>query len=148
MPARQRNRALRSIFALTVNLFLLLGFFTNAAASAEGHAALLDVADAEVTAHFETLQKIVDIESGSADTKGLLAVADVLDRHLTSLGFTTQRHPSTTGAKADPVVGIKNGNGKKRLLLSAHMDKGTLLRASWMIRKLFRLGGLSPDYRR
>jgi glutamate carboxypeptidase len=113
---------MRRIFAITANLFLLLGFLTNATASAEEDAALLDAADAEVPAYFETLQKIVEIESGSADRKGLLAVADVLDHHLTSLGFSTQRHPSTTGAKADSVIGVKNGNGKKRLLLMAHMD--------------------------
>ncbi len=103
-------------------LATVFGIFTAGQASAEVDAALLNGAAAELPAYLETLERLVTLESGSSDAAGLAAVADMLDEHLETLGFTVSRHGSDHGAKADTVVGVRNGIGEQRVLLMAHMD--------------------------
>lgn len=112
----------RRLFTHAIHAVVVLCLATTTSAVAADHSALLKAAKAEVPAYFETLQKLVEFESGGADTKGLLAVADEVDNRLTGLGFATRRHASTSGAKADTVIGVISGGGKLRLLLMAHMD--------------------------
>lgn len=106
----------------TLLLSIFITFIAARLVNAEANEALLEAASAEVPSYLETLEELVTIESGSADTEGLLAIADQLDRHLTRLGFTTNRHSSNFGAGADTVVGSKTGSGKHRVMLIAHFD--------------------------
>ena len=52
----------------------------------------------------------------------MAAVTGILDKHLHALGFTTGRHGSDFGARAETVVGVRTGSGEQRVLLMAQMD--------------------------
>ena len=114
----------RSILARIFAPALLALAALSTSATAETSKELLSASIDEVPAYLETLKALVLTESGSRDADGLAAVADQLEMHLTELGFTTERHPSTAadGAGADTVVGVKFGTGRQKVLLMAHMD--------------------------
>ena len=89
--------------------------------------ALLAAATAEAPATLATLERLVNIETGTDDAVGMAEMSDLLERELQSLGLTVTRHP-TTGARVggasvgENIVGRLEGGGGKRLLLMAHMD--------------------------
>lgn len=83
----------------------------------------LKVAAEKATPEFiASLRQMVMIESGSGDLNGLAQMANLLESRLKALGFTTERHKTTTGAGADIVVGKLKGTGQKKFMLQAHMD--------------------------
>jgi glutamate carboxypeptidase len=68
-----------------------------------------------------TLKELVQIESGSANTEGLLKMADYTEKRLQALGARTERIRATRGAGM-LVKGSFTGIGTQRILLIAHMD--------------------------
>lgn len=78
-------------------------------------------AEAAQAAVIETLQKLVLIESGSANLAGLLKVADYAQNQLSALGAKTERIKTSDSARV-MVKGVLSGKGKLKVMLIAHMD--------------------------
>jgi glutamate carboxypeptidase len=84
--------------------------------------------DAHLPSSLALLEQLVDINSGTMNSPGVIAVKDVLQPHFESLGFKVQWVPmqSLTGRAGDLVAEhpCPRGAGKcgKRLLLIGHMD--------------------------
>lgn len=89
--------------------------------AAEADARLLAAAHAEQPAVIDTLQALVNIESGSTDHAGLAKLMDLLDRRLLALGARTDRMPSAVQGP-DLVRGVFTGDGALKILLIAHAD--------------------------
>jgi glutamate carboxypeptidase len=83
--------------------------------------AVLKAAEAVQPAVIETLQKLVLIESGSANLAGLVKVADYAQNQLNALGAKTERI-KTTDSDRVMVKGVLTGKGKLKVMLIAHMD--------------------------
>lgn len=92
----------------------------------QAHAAtdqqLLTAARAEQPAVIESLQHMVEIESGSDDPAGLDKMAEYVTAQLKALGATTTRIPATNGKPPGLVEGVLKGDGTLRIMLIAHMD--------------------------
>jgi len=99
--------------------------------------ALFDAATAEQPAVVKTLEKLVNIETGTGDAEGLAAAGKYLEDELKALGFTVARSKSAGLVVGDNIVGKLRGKGGKNLLLMSHMDtvylKGTLAKAPFRI---------------
>ncbi len=105
--------------ALSLNIVLTA--FAGAAQAAPDKK-MLEAANREQPAVIETLKSLVMIDSGSGNTAGLAAMANVLESRLQALGFTTERKKSTTDVGADTVIGTITGTGRQKVLLMGHMD--------------------------
>lgn len=99
--------------------------------------ALLAAAQAEQAATIKTLERLVNIETGTGDAQGMAAMADLLERELRALGATVTRDKAAEGRVGHNLVGRIKGQGTKKLLLMAHMDtvyvKGTLAKAPFRV---------------
>ena len=99
--------------------------------------ALFDAATAEQPAVMKTLERLVNIETGTGDAEGLAASARYLEDELKALGFSVARHKAAGAAVGDNLVGRLKGRGGKKLLLLAHMDtvylKGILASAPYRV---------------
>ncbi|RYF71935.1 MAG: M20/M25/M40 family metallo-hydrolase, partial [Comamonadaceae bacterium] len=99
--------------------------------------ALFDAATAEQPAVIKTLERLVNIETGTGDAEGLAAAGKYLEDELKALGFTVTRSKSAGLVVGDNIVGKLKGKGGKNLLLMSHMDtvypKGTLAKAPFRI---------------
>ena len=90
--------------------------------------AIVHAVDAETPADIALLQQIININSGTMNLPGVIAVKDVLQPRIEALGFTTRWVPmqSLTARAGDLVAEhpCPAGSGKcgKRLLLIGHMD--------------------------
>ncbi len=100
-------------------------------------AKLLAAATAEQPAVVKTLERLVNIETGTGNAEGMAAMADLLEQELRALGATVSRHQPDAGVVGQNLVGRVAGKGAKRLLLMAHMDtvyvKGTLAKAPFRV---------------
>jgi glutamate carboxypeptidase len=98
---------------------------------------LFQAATDEQPALIKTLEKLVNLETGTGDAEGLAAAGQYLEGELKNLGFTVTRHKSAGLVVGDNIVGKLKGRGGKNLLLMAHMDtvypKGTLAKAPFRI---------------
>ena len=98
---------------------------------------LFAAATAEQPAVIKTLERLVNIETGTGNAAGLAALGLVLQNELTSLGFEVTRYAAVGNVVGENLVGRLVGGGGKRLLLMAHMDtvyvKGTLDRAPFRV---------------
>lgn len=99
--------------------------------------ALLAATTAEQTAAVKTLEKLVNIETGTGNAEGLSALAQHLELELKGLGATVTRHKAEGAAVGDNLVGRLQGKGGKNILLMAHMDtvyaRGALEKAPFRI---------------
>ncbi|RZI78381.1 MAG: M20/M25/M40 family metallo-hydrolase [Variovorax sp.] len=99
--------------------------------------ALFDAATAEQPAVIKTLEKLVNIETGTGDAEGIAAAGKYLEDELKALGFTVTRSKSAGLVVGDNIVGKLKGKGGKNLLLMSHMDtvylKGTLAKAPFRV---------------
>lgn len=99
--------------------------------------ALFAAAAAEQTSAVKTLERLVNIETGTGNAEGLAAMADFLEGELKAIGATVTRHKAVAPAVGDNIVARIEGKGGKRILLMAHMDtvyaKGTLAKAPFRI---------------
>ncbi|MGP6089984.1 glutamate carboxypeptidase [Antarctobacter jejuensis] len=104
------------LFCLLLTVFLAgpLRAGTDERLKAGAEQALPDV--------LQTITRLVGIDSGSGNAKGLAALADVLDKELTSRGFATQRFASPVDVMADTLVGTRRGSGTQNVMLMIHMD--------------------------
>jgi glutamate carboxypeptidase len=100
-------------------------------------ASLLAAATAEKDAVVRTLERLVNVESGSTDAQGLAQMADLLEGELRALGAQVTRHKPADGGPGANIVGRINGKGQRRILLIAHMDtvypRGTLARMPFRV---------------
>jgi glutamate carboxypeptidase len=67
------------------------------------------------------LERLVNIDSGSGHTAGLIQMADLLVAQLQDLGLATERVPDRPGESCN-VVGRLRGQGRTSILMFAHMD--------------------------
>jgi glutamate carboxypeptidase len=95
---------------------------SGVASAATPDARIKAAAEAAQPAVIESLQKMVQIESGSQDLAGLAAMANFTELRLQALGFKTERRKVTASAGADMVIGTLQGTGRRRLMLQAHLD--------------------------
>jgi glutamate carboxypeptidase len=98
-----------------------LVIFTSTAYAQQRNDAVFKAAEAAQPAVIETLQKLVLIESGSANLAGLLKVADYAQSQLNALGAKTERI-KTSDSERVMVKGVLTGKGKLKVMLIAHMD--------------------------
>lgn len=104
--------------------------------------ALLAAATAEAPATLATLERLVNIETGTEDEIGMAEMSDLLEQELQARGFSVVRHP-TTGPRegrasvGENIVGRLQGSGGRNLLLMAHMDtvytRGSLAAAPFRV---------------
>lgn len=95
--------------------------FTSTAYAQQRNDAVFKAAEAAQPAVIETLQKLVSIESGSANLAGLVKVADYAQSELSALGAKTERI-KTSDSERVMVKGVLTGKGKLKVMLIAHMD--------------------------
>lgn len=99
--------------------------------------ALLATATAEQPAVVKTLERLVNIETGTGNAEGMTAMAQLLEDELKSLGATVTRSKAEGAVVGDNLVGVIKGKGSKKLMLMAHMDtvyvKGTLAKAAFRV---------------
>ncbi len=85
-------------------------------------AALVRSIDEQGQAADALLERIVNINSGTFNTGGVVEVGKVLEREFQALGFTTQWVPKDTVKRAPSLLAERKGNHGKRVLLIGHMD--------------------------
>ena len=98
---------------------------------------LMAAATAEKPAVIATLEKLVNIETGTGNKEGLAAYANLLEDELKKLGFQVMRHKAAEGRVGDNLVGTRQGSGGRNVMLQSHMDtvylKGTLEKAPFKV---------------
>ncbi len=118
-------RAWVSLLArMKVQTLLVLVIASAAASTAAGAATdqkLLAAARAAEPAVIESLKEMVTIESGTMDMAGLGRITDYAQERLKALGMQVERRPSST-ARGDILIGRLHGNGRRKLMLIAHLD--------------------------
>jgi glutamate carboxypeptidase len=98
---------------------------------------LLAAAVSEQSAVLATLERLVNIETGTGDAQGMAQMGQYLEGELRALGATVARHPAKAGVVGDNLVGTFKGTGQRRILMMAHMDtvyvRGTLVKAPFRV---------------
>jgi glutamate carboxypeptidase len=98
---------------------------------------LLAAATADQPNVLKTLERLVNIESGSSQLDGLNVLGSLLHNELQSLGAQVSRVKSAVGTGSENIVGKFTGKGKVKILMMAHMDtvygKGILEKAPFKI---------------
>jgi glutamate carboxypeptidase len=84
--------------------------------------ALLSAATAEQPSLMKTLERLVNVESGSTNIEGLNALSNLLAKELEAMGGQVTRHKSTVNTGTENIVGKFAGKGKTKFLMMAHMD--------------------------
>jgi len=85
-------------------------------------AALVRSIDDEKLATVALLERIVNINSGTFNTAGVVEVGKVLEGEFQTLGFTTRWLPMDAVKRAPSLVAERKGVHGKRVLLIGHMD--------------------------
>ncbi len=102
--------------------------FTSAQTISSTEAAMVKAVDAETANAVALLEKLVNINSGTMNLQGVIAVKDVIEPQIQDLGFRTHWEPmQAVDGRAGDLVGehpCPAGAGKcgKRLLLIGHLD--------------------------
>jgi glutamate carboxypeptidase len=116
---------------------LAAAFAAPAAWSQTRDDALLKAATAEQPAVVKTLERLVNIETGTGDAEGMASAGKYLEDELKALGFTVTRSKSAGIVVGDNIVGKLQGKGGKNILLLSHMDtvylKGILAKAPFRV---------------
>ncbi|GLS42113.1 glutamate carboxypeptidase [Methylobacterium brachythecii] len=108
-------------------------------AQAEPNATVLKQAETYKQPVLTLLEKLVSIDSGTADAKGVDAVAEVVKAELSALGAKVETVPSSVPDKGANVVATLSGSGNARILLVAHMD--TVFPAGEVAKRPFKIEG-------
>jgi len=123
--------------ALAIAALAAMGLSANWSWAQARDEALLAAATAEQPATVKTLERLVNIETGTGHAEGMSAMGQLLEAELKSLGAKVTRHKAVGDVVGDNIVGRIEGKGGKRILLMAHMDtvyvKGTLEKAPFRI---------------
>jgi glutamate carboxypeptidase len=101
---------------------LLTATLLAAPAIAAPNKPLLAAAGAEAPRVTSTLEQLVNIETGSTDAEGMVAMANYLEGRFKALGATVERIKPTGNAKGDIIVATLKGTGTSNLLMIGHMD--------------------------
>lgn len=129
VPSRPRFRAAVALAATA--------FAAAALAQQPRDDKLFGAANAEQAATVRTLERLVNIETGTGTADGMAAMGQLLEGELKGLGFTVTRHKAAGEAVGENIVGRLQGKGGRKLLLIAHMDtvyvKGTLEKAPFRV---------------
>jgi glutamate carboxypeptidase len=127
---------------ICARLFLLVMLFPTAIAFAqvlsEREAALVRSIDDEGPAAVALLERIVNVNSGTFNTVGVLEVGKALEKEFQMLGFATRWVPMDSVKRAPSLVAEHKGTYGKRVLLFGHMD--TVFEPSSPFQKFVRTG--------
>jgi len=99
---------------------------------------LVRAIDEERPSAVALLEGIVNINSGTFNTAGVLEVGKVLEREFHALGFTARWVPMDAVKRAPSLVAERKGTHGKRVLLIGHMD--TVFEPSSPFQKFVRTG--------
>ena len=128
--------------AISARLFPLLMLFPTTVAFAQGlsgrEAALVRSIDDEGPAAVALLERIVNINSGTFNTAGVVEVGRVLEKEFQTLGFATRWVPMDAVKRAPSLIAERKGTRGKRVLLIGHMD--TVFEPSSPFQKFVRNG--------
>lgn len=123
--------------ALSLAALMAAGFAAGTGWAQTRNDALFAAATAEQPATVKTLERLVNVETGTGNAEGMSAMGQLLEAELKDLGATVTRHKAAGDVVGDNIVGRLEGKGGKRILLMAHMDtvyvKGTLEKAPFRI---------------
>lgn len=112
-------------------------FACAAVQAAPSDPALFDAATAAQPQVVRTLERLVNIETGTGNAEGMAAMGQYLEAELKAVGATVTRHRAAAGVAGENIVGRIVGTGGRKLLLIAHMDtvyvKGTLAKAPFRV---------------
>ena len=106
----------------TVLISALVALLNAQAVAAAPDAAVLAAARACEPQARALLQRLVNVDSGTANVAGLDALGKLLQDELETLDATVRRVPSTVPGLADSLLASWTGTGRGRILLIAHMD--------------------------
>lgn len=93
-----------------------------AAPASKPDTALLAAATKAAPEVTPTLKALVEIETGSTDAEGIVAMGNYLEGRFKALGATVERIKPKGNAKGDIIAATLKGTGKSNLLLIGHMD--------------------------
>ncbi len=141
---------LKRSLAVVLSVLVANTFVAPSAFAQKRDNVLFDAATAEQQAVLKTLQRLVNIETGTGDAQGIAAVGNLLEGELKALGFTVTRSRAAAGVVGDNLVGKMKGKGGKNLLLLSHMDtvypKGTLAKSPFRLEGMRAYGpGIADD---
>src|ERR1700693_6226179 len=112
--------------AISARLFLLAMLFPSGMAIAQGlserEAGFVRSIDDERPAAVALLERIVNINSGTFNTVGVLEVGKTLEKEFQTLGFATRWVAMDSVKRAPSLVAEHQGASGKRVLLIGHMD--------------------------
>lgn len=115
---------------------IALGCCTNMLAQTRDEP-LWNAAQTEQGAAVKTLERLVNVETGTGYVEGLAAMAQLLEAELKAIGASVARHKATEPAVGDNLVATLQGKGGKNLMMMAHMDtvyvQGTLAKAPFRV---------------
>jgi glutamate carboxypeptidase len=107
---------LRIILLLSCPALLAAQSLTTAEADA------IRAIDQEAPAAVQLLEKIVNINSGTYNPAGVIAVGKMLEPEFQAIGFTTRWVNMDAVNRAPHLIAKREGNRGKRILLIGHMD--------------------------
>jgi glutamate carboxypeptidase len=115
---------LRSSFRHLLSILMVILFSTSLLGKqfSQQQAALVRSIDEQGQAPVALLERIVNINSGTFNTAGVLEVGKVLESEFQALGFTVQWVPMDTVKRAPSLIAEHKGHRGKRILLIGHMD--------------------------
>ena len=126
-----------SIHRTAIAAVLATAFVAGTALAQKRDNVLFQAATDEQPAVIKTLERLVNIETGTGDAEGIAAAGNFLEAELKNLGFTVTRSKSAGLVVGDNIVGKIKGRGGKNLLLMSHMDtvylKGILAKAPFRV---------------
>jgi glutamate carboxypeptidase len=101
--------------------FALAAAFANVSASAEPNKQVYAAAEQHKAESLKLLERLVNIDSGTANEAGLNQVGGIVAEQLKALGARVET-VSAAPAKGNNIIATLTGTGKARILLMAHMD--------------------------
>lgn len=104
------------------NMYFLLGLlfvflFNNNGLANENKKLLYDNSKREQDLVINTLKKLVNIETGTGNAKGLKNIKNFLEKKLKDLGGEVLLSPAKNGVIGNNIVGTFKGNGGKNFYL-------------------------------
>src|SRR5436305_823333 len=107
---------------LRIILLLCCPAVLGAQALTKKEADAVRIIDQEAPGAIQLLEKIVNINSGTYNPAGVIAVGKVLEPEFQALGFTTHWVNMDTVKRAPHLVAERKSARGKRILLIGHMD--------------------------
>ena len=106
-------RAVSTMSAATAAALLAtVALAASPAWSQQRDEALLQTATAEQPAVLKTLERLVNIETGTGNAEGMAAMGAYLESELRAIGASVTRHKALEGVVGDNIVGRIRGKGR------------------------------------